>query len=129
MMTVPAVRRATVGWLFFSPSGRAGRQVFILGWLFWMMVNSYTLTKATLSQDEDGAMPVWGFVFLVTVVLSVASAIMLTIKRLHDVGLPAPVSVLMMVPILSFAFLFVLCLWPSAAGPNRFGREPDWPNS
>ncbi|MBR0557161.1 DUF805 domain-containing protein [Ciceribacter sp. L1K23] len=128
-MTAAVARQASIGWLFFSPSGRAGRQVFILGWLFWMMVNSYTLTKATLSQDEDGTMPVWGFVFIVSVVLSVASAIMMTIKRLHDVGLPAPVSVLMVVPILSFVFLFALCLWPSSPGSNRFGPKTDWPQS
>ncbi|MCL6705699.1 DUF805 domain-containing protein [Pseudomonas sp. R2.Fl] len=124
-MTAPA-RRPTVGWLFFSPSGRAGRQVFILGWLFWMMVNSYTLAKVAL-HHEDEELSVWGAIFLVTALLSVVSAIMLTVKRLHDVGLPGLIAVLMFVPVVSLVMLFGLCIWPSAQGANAFGRLTDWP--
>jgi Predicted membrane protein len=119
-------RRASVGWLFFSPSGRAGRQVFILGWLFWMMVNSYTLAK-TVMHYEDENPSVWGMIFLVTAFLSVVSAIMLTVKRLHDVGLPGLIAVLMFVPVVSLVMLFGLCIWPSAQGTNTFGRLTDWP--
>lgn len=123
---IVSARRATVGWLFFSPSGRAGRQVFILGWLFWMMVNSYTLAKAVLHHEDDNP-SVWGLIFLVTALFSFVSAIMLTVKRLHDVGLPGLIAVLMFVPVLSLIILFGLCVWPSNSGENAFGRATDWP--
>lgn len=124
-MIAPA-RRATVGWLFFSPSGRTGRQVFILGWLFWMMVNSYTLAKTVLHHEDDDP-SIWGLIFLVTALLSFVSAIMLTVKRLHDVGLPGLIAVLMFVPIISLVILFGLCVWPSNPSGNAFGRITDWP--
>lgn len=127
-MDLPA-RRPDIKWLFFSPSGRAGRQVFILGWLFWTMLNSFTVAKLAIAYEDDDAFSVWSLVFFVTVGLSVVSAVMLSIKRLHDIGLPGLPVVLIFVPVVSLVMLFVLCLWPSMSGPNDHGPATDWPKT
>ncbi|MNU03423.1 hypothetical protein D3C72_2474480 [compost metagenome] len=52
---------------------------------------------------------------------------MMSIKRLHDMGLPGILVFVLFVPAVSFVMLFVLCLWPSAPGPNAYGPASDWP--
>jgi len=122
-------RRPGVGWLFFSPSGRAGRQVFILSWLFWMMINAYTVTKLTLHQDDEEMLPLWSALFFAGFLLSVVSSVMLSIKRLHDMGLPGILAVIIFVPAVSLIMLFVLCIWPSARGANEYGPATDRPKT
>lgn len=127
-MNLPA-RRPNIMWLFFSPSGRAGRQVFILGWLFWTMVNSFTLAKLATDYEDDDVLSIWGGIFFITVALSLLSAVMLSIKRLHDIGFPSLPVVFIFVPVISLVMLFALCLWPSAPGPNVYGPATDWPKT
>ncbi|MDI7862187.1 DUF805 domain-containing protein [Rhizobiaceae bacterium n13] len=126
---VPAVRAPDMKWLFFSPSGRAGRQIFILGWLFWVMVNSYIAAKLVLSQDDDARMLFWGAIFLASALLSVFSSVMLTIKRLHDVGMPGALAVCLFVPVFSIVALVALCVWPSNDGANAYGARSDGPKA
>ncbi len=127
-MQTPA-RRPTVAWLFFSPSGRAGRQVFILGWLFWMVLNCYTVASLALHQEDEEMFRLFSVLFFAGVTVSVASTMMMSIKRLHDMGLPGILVFVLFVPAVSFVMLFVLCLWPSAPGPNAYGPAPDWPQT
>lgn len=124
----PAARGPDMKWLFFSSSGRAGRQIFILGWLFWVMINSYTTAKLVIHQNDDMRLAFWGGLFLVSAVLSVFSSIMLTIKRLHDVGLPGALAACLFIPVLSIVALAALCLWPSNVGANAYGDRSDHPD-
>jgi uncharacterized membrane protein YhaH (DUF805 family) len=32
-----------MSWLFFSPSGRISRLPYLLGWLFWAVMNGFAL--------------------------------------------------------------------------------------
>lgn len=124
-----AARRPTVAWLFFSPSGRAGRQTFILGWLFWLMLNSFALAKLALVPEDDDLLPLYSLMFLSSMGCSIVSAMMLSIKRLHDMGMPGLIALLILVPALSVVMLLVLCLWPSARNANTYGGATDWPQS
>ncbi|MFN7010291.1 MAG: DUF805 domain-containing protein [Allorhizobium sp.] len=121
-------RQPTVGWLLFSPSGRAGRQVFILGWLLWMCLNGASIASLVMHQEEEELFRVLSLLFFASVTLSVVSTVMLSIKRLHDMGLTGFLAVLLFIPAVSFVILFVLCLWPSANGANAYGPAPDWPD-
>lgn len=125
-MQAPA-RRATTKWLFFSRSGRAGRQVFVLGVLFWMAVNSFAFSKLALDHEDDEMLPLLALVVFATLCLSVFSTVMLTIKRLHDIGLSGMFACLIFVPVISFVMLIALCLWPSTPEANGFGSATDWP--
>lgn len=126
-MQSPA-RRPTMGWLLFSPFGRAGRQVFILGWLFWMCLNGASIASLVMHQEEEELFRVLSLLFFASVTLSVVSTVMLSIKRLHDMGLTGFLAVLLFIPAVSFVILFVLCPWPSANGANAYGPAPDWPD-
>ena len=127
-MQSPA-RRPTVSWLLFSPSGRAGRQVFILGWLFWVMINSYTIASLAFHQEDAELFRFFSFLFFTGLAASLVSTIMLSIKRLHDMGFPGILVFVLFVPAVSFIMLFVLCLWPSRPGTNPYGPAPDWPQT
>ena len=122
-------RQPTVGWLLFSPSGRAGRQVFILGWLFWMTLNGASIASLVSHQEEEELFRVLSLLFFAGVTLSIVSTFMLSIKRLHDMGLPGILAFVLFVPAVSFVMLFVLCLWPSTPGANAHGAAPDWPQT
>ena len=123
------VRRPTVGWLLFSPSGRGGRQVFILGWLFWLMINICTVTSLALHQEDEELYRLFSLLFFAGFAASFASTIMLSIKRLHDMGLSGLLVLVLFIPAVSFVMLFLLCLWPSRPGANAYGAAPDWPRN
>ncbi|PZU84124.1 MAG: DUF805 domain-containing protein [Shinella sp.] len=127
-MLAPA-RRPTVSWLFFSPSGRAGRQTFILGWLFWLMMNSFALAKLTLVPEDDDLLPLYQLAFIISMGLSIVSAVMMSIKRLHDMGMPGLIALTIFIPAVSMLVLFVLCMWPSSRNANAYGGATDWPRS
>ncbi len=121
------VRTPGIGWLFFSPSGRAGRQVFILSWLFWMMANGYTTAKLVLHQDDESVLPFWSFLFFGVFVTSVVSGLMLGVKRLHDMGFTGLLAITLFVPVISVVVLLWMSVWPSEKGPNAYGPATDRP--
>lgn len=127
-MQAPA-RRPTVSWLLFSSSGRAGRQVFILGWLFWLMINCYTVASIILHREDEALFRLFSLLFFAGFAASFASTIMLSIKRLHDMGLSGLLVLVLFIPAVSLVMLFVLCLWPSTPGANAYGPAPDWPRT
>jgi len=122
-----STRQPTIGWLLFSPSGRCGRQTFALGWLFWMMVNSGVLTKLLTAAEDDPSMGLWSTVFFATFGLSAISTLMLTIKRVHDLGLPGVMALSIFVPGVSLVVLVLLCVWPTTDNADRYGARRDWP--
>ena len=124
-----SARRPTVGWLLFSPSGRAGRQVFILGWVFWLLINSYTVASLALHREDEALFRLFSLLLFAGFAASFASTIMLSIKRLHDMGLSGLLVLVLFIPAVSFVMLFLLCLWPSRPGANAYGPAPDWPQS
>ena len=127
-MQAPA-RRPNVNWLLFSSSGRAGRQQFILGWLFWLMINCYTVASIILHREDEALFRLFSLLFFAGFAASFASTIMLSIKRLHDMGLSGLLVLVLFIPAVSLVMLFVLCLWPSRPGVNAYGPAPDWPQS
>ncbi len=125
---MPAARRVPdLWWLFLSPSGRVGRQIFILGWLFWLMVTSFATAMLVLNQNDPLWLDIWGTVFVAVAVSSIVASVMMTIKRLHDVGLPGMLSICLFIPAFSIVMLIALFFWPSNEGPNAYGGQSDWP--
>lgn len=122
-------QRPTLAWLFFGRSGRLGRAPFALGWAFWLMMLSAALTRIVVVPEEDPAFLFWSFVFVGTGLVSTVSSVMLTIKRLHDMNLPAALVICLFVPVLSFLALVAFMTWPGTPGPNGHGRLPDRPGT
>jgi len=114
-------------WLFFSPSGRIGRQAYVMSLLMWSMLlfAAIRLTLAFENTSKAGLL----LAALALVIVSVAtfvSYIMLSVKRLHDMGFPGLFVLLLFVPVVSFVALIVFLFWPSAP-PNDFGEYPNRP--
>lgn len=113
-------------WFFFSPSGRLSRGPYALGILFWFSLQfaSIGLLFAGERLHSDGIL-IFGFLALaVTALLSVVSMVMLTIKRVHDIGHSGALAFLIFVPVVSFFSLLFFLLFPSGP-PNEYGS---WSN-
>lgn len=95
----------------FSSAGRIGRIRYLgysMGLSFLIMVVAGVLAAV-----------VGPWLFIVGYVAAIYAQIMLAIKRCHDFNVTGWLSLLILVPLLNLAFLFI----PGTDGPNRFGRK------
>ena len=114
-------------WLFFGWSGRLGRAPYGLAWAFWLMLMSAFLTQIMVTDQETPAFLGWALAFFASGLVSTVSSVMLTIKRLHDMGAPAPLVICLFIPAISFFALIAFLLWPGTAGPNAHGALTNRP--
>jgi len=115
-------------WFFFSPSGRLSRGPYALGILFWFSLQFASIGQLFAGQrlHSDGIL-ILGFLALVIIaLLSVVSMVMLTIKRVHDIGHPGLLAFLIFVPVVSFFALVFFLLFPSGP-PNDYGYHANRP--
>lgn len=115
-------------WFFFSPSGRLSRGSYALGILFWFALQFASIGQLFAGQrlHSDGVL-ILGFLALVVIaLLSVVSMVMLTIKRVHDIGHPGLIAFLIFVPVVSFFALLFFLLVPSGP-PNDYGSFSNRP--
>lgn len=114
-------------WLFFGWSGRLSRLPYALAWGFWMTLAAAFLTRMVMTPHEEPAFVAWTLAFFAVGVVSTISSVMLTIKRLHDMALPAPLVLCLFVPAISLFALVAFMIWPGTPGPNAHGLLPDRP--
>lgn len=115
-------------WFFFSPSGRLSRGPYALGILFWFALQFAAIGQMLAGDrlNADGLL-ILGFLALIVVALvSVVSMVMLTIKRVHDLGHPGLLAFLLFVPVVSFFALFFFLRFPSGP-PNDYGSHSNQP--
>ena len=120
-------QRPNLAWLFFGWSGRLSRAPYALGWAFWLMLLAAAFARIVMVPEEDPSFVAWAFLFFAIGIVATVSSIMLTIKRLHDMNVPAALIICLFIPAISFFALFVYMVWPGTAGPNEYGRLPDRP--
>jgi uncharacterized membrane protein YhaH (DUF805 family) len=115
-------------WLFFSPSGRLSRQPYVMAFLFWFVLQAVAIGQmfAADRQNNDALLVLSTFGLIVVGLLTFISMIMLTIKRVHDMGYPGLLALLIFVPVASFFALVCFLFWPSGP-PNDFGDYPNRP--
>ncbi|NVP54670.1 DUF805 domain-containing protein [Mycoplana rhizolycopersici] len=114
-------------WLFFGWSGRVSRLPYALAWGFWMTLAAAFLTRMVMTPQDEPAFAIWTLLFFAVGVVSTLSSVMLTIKRLHDMALPAPLVLCLFVPAISIFALIAFLVWPGTPGPNPHGRVTDRP--
>lgn len=113
----------SMSWLFFSPSGRLSRLPYFLGWLFWIVVGALFVARILAVQDNDIALALWTLALVVSGLVSTVSIVMLTIKRLRDVGYPGIYAICLFIPVLSLVMFVALCLWPGSDDETPLGRR------
>lgn len=114
-------------WLLFSVSGRLSRRTYAWAVLFWIAVMSIPVSAAVRAVPDSSVMTMAGFGIILTFLPAVWSIAVMSIKRLHDAGLPGILVGVLVIPAASFFMLLIIMLWPPVKGPNRHGPAPDQP--
>jgi len=123
----PAPPKATVLWALFGFGGRIARQTYILGQLFMLALFAVVVARILAVQGNEGLTVFWGLAFLLLCAISLWVAFALTIKRLHDLDLPALLALLLLVPTINGIFVIVLMVLPSNPKTNKYGPPPFGP--
>jgi uncharacterized membrane protein YhaH (DUF805 family) len=119
--------KATVLWALFGFGGRIARQTFILGQLFMLSLFAVVVARIVAVQGNENLTVFWGLTFLALCVVSLWASLALTVKRLHDLDLPALMTLLLLVPTINAIFVIVLMVLPSSARTNEHGPPPFGP--
>lgn len=114
-------------WLLFSVSGRLSRRTFALALVFWCLALSVAVSGAVNAPADSTALAVSGLGFLLAAAAAAWSIAVMSIKRLHDAGLPGMLVIGLVVPAASFFILLIIMLWRPEKGPNRHGPASDMP--
>lgn len=114
-------------WLLFSVSGRLSRRVYAWAMLFWMVVMAIPISAAVRAAPDSAALTMAGFGIIFVFLPSAWSIAVMSIKRLHDAGLPGILVAVLVIPAASFFMMLIIMLWPSIKGPNKHGPAPDHP--
>ncbi|QRM54047.1 DUF805 domain-containing protein [Sinorhizobium sp. BG8] len=128
-MPAAAEQIPSLTWLFFGWSGRLARVPYALAWAFWVVILSAVLTRMIFTQHQDPSFTIWTVLFLLVGLVASVSSVMLTIKRLHDMNVPAPLVLCLFVPAISFFALIAFVFWPGTAGPNSHGIATNRPKN
>ncbi|MEM6381630.1 MAG: DUF805 domain-containing protein [Pseudomonadota bacterium] len=114
----------TFFWLFFRPDGRVGRQVY---WLtFFFLVALVGATQPFLIDPETQSIawqfgPLQSFVYTASTVCS----IIVSIKRLHDLGLSGFIALGLIIPFIGVVLTLWLGVRKGDDGPNAYGERAD----
>lgn len=113
-------------WLLFSPSGRIGRQPYIMSFLLWMVLQAAAISLMVKFEHQQTGLMLSALALVIIDAGTFVSLLMLSIKRLHDMGYPAILVLLLFVPVVNLIALIALVVWPSAP-PNPFGTFTNRP--
>jgi len=114
-------------WLLFSVSGRLSRRTYAWALLFWSVVMAIPVSAAVSAEPDSSAIAMAGLGFILCFMPATWSMAVMSIKRLHDAGLPGILVAVLVIPAASFFMLLLILLWPSVKGPNKHGPAPDHP--
>ena len=115
-----------MGWLLFSPSGRIGRQPYVMSILLWLMLQASAVSLMFKFEHQETGLVLAALALVIVSLGMFVSLLMLSIKRVHDMGYPAILVLLLFVPVASFFALIAFLFWPSAP-PNQFGKFTNRP--
>lgn len=114
----------TLKWLFFEFTGRIRRMTYFLSGLVFVMLYTYLVAVIVQTPEDTALLGLLGLAFLGLMAVSLWATVALSIKRLHDLGYPGTLAIAMFIPMVSFLFFFVLCLFKGNPGSNKYGSSP-----
>lgn len=116
-----------LGWLFFSLQGRIARQSYILSQVV-MVLALFAVTLQIVKAGQDQALlAFWGLVFMGVALVLAWCMFALTVKRLHDIGMPGILAVILFVPGIQWFWLLFLMVMPGNPHANDHGPPPFGP--
>ena len=123
-MTGKGLPQPTVFWALFGLRGRIGRATFLLGLAFMLAILAVIVALIVNTPEEHERMALWGLAFLLAGLMACYSVFSLSLKRLHDIGLPSYAVVLLVVPPVSAFFALFLALKRGEPQTNAHGPAP-----
>lgn len=123
-MGTPRKIPLTVSWVLFGFRGRIGRKSFALSCLLIVLIQGAVIAQIVGAEEDSPASIFWALVLMAIWVVSAWIMIALAVKRLHDIGLPAALAALLLVPAISWIGLLFLCFVPSSQEINDHGPPP-----
>jgi uncharacterized membrane protein YhaH (DUF805 family) len=119
--------RSDLTWLFFKTSGRVNRAAYFLGQLLLAVIQLFPVYRATLVPEGSADHDMWLSIFVVVILATAWSTIVLNIKRLHDLGKPGVFVLFLFVPLVQLVVFLLLYVYPGQPGPNPYGRQTNGP--
>lgn len=122
--------KPTLRWLFFSFRGRIARQSFGFAYLFILVLlglavyQSVQGVNAVQAGRTDGRLVFAGFLSMAVMAFGLWSVLALSVKRLHDINLPAALVLMLFIPVLTFLVIVYLMARPSHPKANEHGPPP-----
>ena len=107
--------------LYFSSTGRISRKTYWVATLplFVLSVVTELLEESVVTSGDDVAL------LLITLLAVAIPSVMLSIKRLHDLGRSGWFVLIGFIPVFGPLWLFVaLGLFSGTIGPNLYGPDP-----
>jgi len=114
-------------WLFFRFKGRVSRAAYFLAGLLLAVVQAFLLYRFMLVAEDSPAGQGWASAFWVMMIVAIWGNIALSVKRLHDLGRPGPIALVLFIPVISIVAFIALCLIPGNPGPNQYGQRTNAP--
>ena len=119
----------TIQWVLFGFRGRIGRKSFWLAALGMILIQAAIFAQLIGIPEGSPQEAVWALLLLASWFATTWAVVALSVKRLHDIGLPGFLAVLLLIPAVSFIAFAVIAFWPSTQetnehGPPPFPREP-----
>lgn len=125
MSSLPVQRN--LFWMFFSFYGRASRAEY--WWAQFSLLAVFVLVIVVLNStggfdDPDGATKFAVLTIIASIQIIWFFGICVAVKRLHDMGRPGGMAVLMFVPMLGVMFWLYTGFVKGNPGENKYGPSP-----
>lgn len=104
--------------VLFSIHGRIGRIRFLTGWAWVWVIYILAYLLMSLVTPTAPADTVWNLLTIVFLWPNIA----LWAKRLHDCNHSAPTLLLLFIPLVDLAVIFIAFFAHGTKGPNKYGQ-------
>lgn len=121
--------KPSVAWALFSFKGRIARQSYILGQLLMMSIFAVIIARIVAAGEDQNLLAIWGLIMFAFFGFALWGSLALTVKRLHDLGQPGALAVVMFIPTVNFIAAVILMILPSSPNTNEHGPPPFGPPS
>jgi len=115
----------TVKWALFNWRGRLGRRSYGWGAALVLVIQIYIMINLMRAdQGAENQMVTWGLVLMGFWLMATWAILAMTIKRLHDLNVPAQFALGIFVPMLGMLFVLIMMILPGSRETNEHGPPP-----
>lgn len=110
---------------YLSPHGRLSRRQYFFSTMVVVAITYACVFASVVSAGVSGQrVDATGAFGAIITVFGVGAQVLLSIRRLHDIGRPAWHAWLLLVPFYGFYLCLILSFAPGASGDNAYGPDP-----